>query len=268
MRIRPMEKNDIASVISVINSHDEDDARDAAVEFEQFGAECHWVADINGEVAGITGYRRIPETIGSAYVSWTYVHAKHCRKGAGKKIFSHMLEHAENAGAEKLFVKVSNYVDDEGHTPYLAATKLYEAFNFQCEVMSKDFYDVGEDQLIYSKRIVSEAQDEPKKLNEKPTIRFIDVFEIPETNGAYTFSWAVKNKQLFKKRTFSVNDLYIGLDEVAARGGRIVFVTFLSNLPLIHSPLSEAGFKFIGQLEDYYEPGIHELHFVHRMNDS
>ena len=48
--------------------------------------------------------------------------------------------------------------------------------------------------------------------------------------------------------------------------GRKIFITFPSNLPLIHLPLQEAGFKYIGELKNYYELGIHEMHFVHNLD--
>ena len=47
------------------------------------------------------------------------------------------------------------------------------------------------------------------------------------------------------------------------QGARKIFLTFPSNLPLIHKPLQEAGFKYVGCLSDYYEADIHEYHFVY-----
>jgi len=38
-------------------------------------------------------------------------------------------------------------------------------------------------------------------------------------------------------------------------------------LPLIHKPLQEAGFKYVGSLKNYFELGIDEMHFVHRMEE-
>ena len=267
MKIRPMAERDVEGVVDVVDSHDEDDAEDARSDFEQNGTKTHWVIEANGSVIGVSGYRPVPETQGSGWISWTYVHEDHCSQGIGRKLFHHTIEHAREAGAEKLFIKVSNYVDEDGHNIYMAATKMYESFGFECEVISKDFYDIGEDQFIYSKYLIPLPGEEIKKQNEKPVIRFVDIFEISETNGAYSFTWEVTRKSFLEKRSFSTDDLRIGLQDVKERGGRIVFLTFLSSLPLIHSPLVEAGFKFVGELKDYYEPGIHELHFVHRLDN-
>jgi ribosomal protein S18 acetylase RimI-like enzyme len=266
MNLRPMNEADIDPVVEVIDSHDDDDAEDARRDFELNGTEYHWVAELDHSVVGVSGYRPVPETTGSGYISWTYVHEDHRGRGIGKKLFSNAVDHAVDAGAQKLFIKVSNYVDEDGDQIYLSATKMYESFGFECELISKDFYDDGEDQLIFSKSFMSSTEEDVEKITEKPTIRFIDIFEIAETNGAYSFSWEVTKKPLLGTRSFSVEDLRIGLKAVAEQGGRIVFLTFLSNLPLIHSPLVEAGFKFVGELKDYYEPGIHELHFVQRLD--
>ena len=265
MNIRPMDQSDIDDVVGVIDSHDEDDAEDARSDFGESGTETHWVAEVNGAVIGISGYRQVPETHGSGWISWTYVREDYCGKGIGKKLFQHTIEHAIEAGAQKLFIKVSNYVDDDGKSIYQNATKMYESFGFECEVTSKDFYDEGEDQHIYAKNLFPNLGTEEDKENEKPVVRFIDVYEIAETNGAYSFRWEVIKKSFFQKRSFTIDDLHVGLNAVKERGGRIVFLTFLSNLPLIHSPLASAGFKLVGQLTDYYEPGVHELHFVHRL---
>jgi len=261
-----MTEADIDDVVGAIDSHDDDDAEDARQDFKQNGIETHWVAETDGVPVGISGYRQVPETYGSGWISWTYVHENHCGKGIGKKLFQKVVDHAVEAGAQKLFIKVSNYIDEDGHSVYLAATKMYESFGFKCEIVSKDFYDDGEDQFIYSKNLVPTPKEDEIKENEKPVIRFVDIYEITGTEGAYSFIWEVQSKSLFQRRSFSISDLQIGLKAVKESGGRIVFLTFLSNLPLIHSPLASTGFKLVGELKDYYEPGVHELHFVHRLD--
>jgi ribosomal protein S18 acetylase RimI-like enzyme len=265
MKIRPMTEEDIDRVVDTIESHDDDDAADARTDFENNGVETQWVAELDDSVIGVCGYRQVPETDGSGWISWTYVHEDHCGNGIGKKLFQHTIDHATGAGAQKLFIKVSSYIDEDGDSLYLAATKMYESFGFRREILSKDFYDDGEDLFIYSKNLFRLPEQEVEKETEKPVIRFVDIFEIPGTNGAYSFTWRVENKSFFQRRSFSEEDLQIGLNAVKERGGRIVFLTFLSNLPLIHAPLVGVGFKFVGELKDYYEPGVHELHFVHSL---
>ncbi|MCU7853746.1 MAG: GNAT family N-acetyltransferase [Candidatus Thiodiazotropha sp. (ex Monitilora ramsayi)] len=266
MNIRVMEERDLQRVVELIGETDDDDAEDAQNEFEFDGVEHHWVAELEGMVIGVSGYRQVPQTQGTGWVSWTYIDPVHQGKGHGRALFEFVIDQARKFGAEKLFIKVSNYVDENGINIYEKACRMYESFGFECELVSKDFYGEGEDQLIYSMCLVTEQNTEDEKENEKPVIRFFEIFEIAGTEGAYSFGWQVEKKSLLNKRSFSVMDLNTGLEAVRQQGGRIVFLTFLSNLPLIHEPLSKAGFKFVGKLKDYFEPGVHELHFVHRLD--
>jgi len=263
MFCRQMKNKDLNDVINVIDTHDEDDAEDALRDFENNGINFQWVITNNDKIIGTSGFRPILETDNSAYISWTYIDKKYCKQGFGNQIFEFILNELNKVKVNKIFIKISNYEDKKGNSPYQAAIKLYEKHGFELEIISKDFYDKYEDQLIYSKDLRSNLDENILKKEEKPTIRFVDIFEIAETEGSYSFEWKVVNKPLFQKRSFTAEDLLIGIEAVKERKGRKVFITFPSNLPLIHSPLQEAGFKYIGELKNYYELGIHEMHFVH-----
>ena len=133
-----------------------------------------------------------------------------------------------------------------------------------------DFYDDGEDQLILG-LLLQPAEDgadpHPGIKPEKPAIQFRTAFEIADSDGAYSFEWYAEGKlSLFKSSNFSQEDLEIGLDAVRKEGGRKVFLTFPSNLPLIDDPLRAAGFELAGKLSDYYEPGLDELHYTHDLS--
>ena len=66
-----MDVEHLKSVIEIIEEHDEDDAEDAKGDFERNGLENHWIIP-SLERCGISGYRQIPGSYGSAY-SWTYI---------------------------------------------------------------------------------------------------------------------------------------------------------------------------------------------------
>ncbi len=255
----------LKSVIEIIEEHDEDDAEDAKEDFDRNGLENHWIISVAGKVSGISGYRQIPESYGSAYLSWTYISKKLIGTGLGKKLFLHVMEQIGISGGNEVFIKLSNYKDEEGYEVYGAARKFYTSMGFKEQITAFDYYDEGEDLIIFSKQLVAEEAPE-QILPEMPKIEFVDIFEIPGTDGSYSFDWKVGDKKLFEKRGFSAEDLMIGLREVKRLGGRRVFLTFPSNLPLIHEPLVNAGFKFMGELGNYYEPGLSELHFSHNLD--
>ncbi len=264
--LRPMCNGDIHRIIKIIDAYDDDDAQAAEEDFEQSGLDDQYVLELDDSVIGVTGFRRVPATDNTAWLSWTYVDQLHTGKGYGKLMVERLLETLTQAEARKIFVKVSNYEDPEAGKIYQRAHDMYQRLGFELELTNKDFYDEGEDQLIYGKLLSQSSGEELEILEEKPVIRFNGMHEIAESDGAYTFSWVVEDKKpLFGKRSFSVEDLNIGLQAVKNDGGRKVFLTFPSNLPLIHNPLQAAGFKYIGDLTDYYEQGVNEMHFSHTL---
>lgn len=268
-QIRAMYMSDLHRVLEIITDHDDDDGEAAEQEFDDEGIEDQFVLLDDELVIGISGYRTIEACDGSYWLSWTYLDEAYRGKGLGKKMLNDVLARLKEQGARKLFVKVSDYKED-GENIYAAAMAMYQSAGFSVEVVSNDFYDEGESQTILGLYLspTSESSENTLVADEKPVIRFNGLHEIIETDGAFSFAWIVeKSKGLFENRGFSTEDLNIGLREVAKQGGRKVFLTFPSNLVLIHEPLQAAGFKFVGQLKDYYEVGLHELHFSHNLDD-
>ena len=276
--LRAMQLGDLAPVLKVINQHDEDDGESAEADYQAVGLEHQYVLEIDGQVQGVTGYREVAETERTAWLSWTYLSREHRGQGHGKKMLQQLLSGLKERGARKVFAKVSDYQDPEQGNVYQPALKLYQSLGFELELTSHDFYDADENQLILGLDLsVTPAADDdaeagdsgrPEVRDEKPCIRFNGLFEIAETDDAYSFSWTVEAaRKFFGKRSFSVEDLQVGLQSAKDSGGRKVFLTFPSNLPLIHQPLQAAGFKYIGKLIDYYEPGVDEMHFVYDLAD-
>jgi len=261
-QVREMYMSDTVSVVEIINDHDEDDGEAAEAEFQDEGIEGQFVLVDDETVLGTTGYREVENCDGTYYLSWTYLDEDYRGQGLGKKMLSDVLNRLRDQDARKIFVKVSDY-EEEGVNVYAAALSMYKSFGFKVEVVGEDFYDEGESQTILG--LEFKAQSEGMSIaDEKPVIRFNGLFEIAETDGAYTFAWIVeKSAGFFGKRSFTPEDLELGIRSVKEQGGRKIFLTFPSNLVLIHRPLQAVGFKYVGQLKDYYEEGLHELHFSH-----
>lgn len=262
--MRAMYMSDTASVIEIIGDHDEDDGEAAEAEFHEEGIEGQYVLVDNETVLGISGYREVDGCDGTYYLSWTYLDEDVRGSGLGKKMLKDVIARLKDIDARKLFVKVSDYEED-GENIYATALSLYKSVGFIQEIVSDDFYDEGESQTILGLELKPQSQ-EMQVADEKPVIRFKGLFEIAETDGAYTFEWTVeKSAGFFGDRSFSAEDLEIGINSIREQGGRKIFLTFPSNLVLIHRPLQAAGFKYVGQLKDYYEEGLHELHFSHNL---
>lgn len=270
--LRPMNMSDLVKVVNIIDAHDEDDGEAAEKDYLDNGVENQFVLEQSGKILGVTGYREVTGTDQTAWLTWTYLDEASQGKGFGKSMISDLLDKLRSLNARKIFTKVSDYDDPDEGKIYERALKTYKSLGFEEEVVSHDFYDEDENQIILGLHLRQEdssfSEEELNIAEEKPIIRFDGLFEIAETEGAYTFSWIVKDtKKLFGKRCFTVEDLIIGLESVKNAGGRKTFLTFPSNLPLIHKPLQAAGFKYVGRLENYYEQGVHEFHFTHELNN-
>lgn len=266
--LRQMYMNDLRKVLKIIDAYDDDDAEAAEADYQDSGFDHQYVLEGDDEkIIGVTGYRVVEGCDRSHWLSWTYIDKAHRGKGHGKKMVLELLETLRASDGRKIFVKVSDYEDPEEGKIYERAFKMYESIGFAVEVTTNDFYDEDENQRIMGLEL-QPPQEEAEVQDEKPVIRFNGMHEIAETEGSYTFEWIVKEKAgLFGKRSFSVEDLQVGLNAVKNEGGRKIFLTFPSNLPLIHKPLQAAGFKYVGQLTDYYEQGVHEFHFTHDLNN-
>lgn len=267
--LRQMYLNDLRKVLDIIEAVDDDDAEAAERDYHEEGFDNQYVLELEQRIIGVTGYRTVEAGDGACWLSWTYVKASEQGKGHGKFMLTQLLQKLREAEARKIFVKVSDYECPDDGKIYERALKMYQSAGFELEVTTNDFYDEGENQLILGLplKAAQGSDQETQVQEEKPVIRFNGLHEIAETEGAYTFEWTVEPKaSLFGKRSFSVMDLNIGLDGVKEGGGRKIFLTFPSNLPLIHKPLQAAGFKYIGQLADYYEQGVHEMHFTHDLD--
>lgn len=264
--LRPMYMSDLSYVLEIINSYDDDDGEAAAAEYEESGFDNQYVIEQDDQVVGVTGYRMVDATDQTAWLSWTYLDPKYCGQGLGKKMVSELIDILSKADGRKMFIKVSDYIDPEKGSIYGRALSLYQSLGFKVEVTNDDFYDDGENQLILGLNLqpLDVENEGVQAEEEKQSICFNGIHEISETDGAYTFQWTVNEGfSFFRKKGISSDDLIIGLRAVKAQGGRKVFLTFPSNLALIHHPLRVSGFKYIDQLTDYYEVGIHEVHFSH-----
>ena len=265
--LEAMQTDDIDAVLAVIESQDDDDAEAAEPGFRAIGG-CldQFVIRENGKIIGVTGYLTPPACEQTYWLSWTYVDAEHANQGHGRKMLSALIEHLKEKDARMLFVNVSDYVDDEPEEGddgaiYAAALHLYQSLGFKIEITHPDYYDKGESQIVLGLRL----SETPAMIMESDTpqenvaVNFKAVYEIAETDDAYSFAWDDEGEQIF-----NVDDVRIGLDDVRDKEGRAVFLSFPSNYAYVADLLISAGFKKSGVLHDYYDDGIHDQHFTYR----
>jgi len=188
------------------------------------------------------------------------VHKNLVNQGIGREMITELIEHLNSAGGRKLFIKISDYAepDESGNAVcvYAAALHLYKSLGFTEEMVLKDYYDRGETLTILGLRFNNLAPNSQSAELEKHKLQFNSIFEIAETDDAYSFG-----SEVGAKRAFDASDVKLGIDDVRKRGGRAVFLSFPHNYANIAETLFSAGFSNAGLLEDYFEDGMHEQHF-------
>ncbi len=257
-KLREMQPEDIKAVIKVIESQDEDDAEEALASYQQIGGIMdQYVLEQNGQIIGVTGFLTPPACDHTHILSWTYVHDDYANQGHGRIMLNELISLLKEKGGRKLYVHVSDYVDEEDGAIYAAALHLYQSLGFKLEITHNDYYDEGEAQMILGLRL-KEAVNRPVEQEFCP-VQFNSVFEIAETDDAYSFGWHDEGES-----SFTIADVEIGLEQVKNDEGRAVFLSFPSNYIGVADTLLASGFTNAGTLDDYFEDGIHEQHFAHR----
>ena len=257
--LREMQSEDIDAVLKVIDSQDEDDAEEAEPGYRDIGGGLdQYVMEQDGKVIGVTGFSMPPGCDDTYWLSWTYVHDDYANNGYGRKMLTELIDLIKQKGGRKFFVKVSDYVDDEDGAIYAAALHLYQSLGFKIEITHKEYYDEGEAQIILGLRLKDKkAVIAPE---EECPVTFNSVFEISDTDDAYSFGWHDEGEEAFTEE-----DVKIGISQVREDEGRAIFLSFPSTFTGIKDTLLSAGFSNSGILDDYYEDGVHEQHFTYHL---
>jgi len=258
--LRPMEEHDVPHILAIIAAHDEDDAEEAEATFSR-GLEGHFAYEGPEGLLGTTGYRCDEWTDNTYWLSWTYVKETARGRGHGRTMLQQLLSIAGRAGARKLFVAVSDYQCPEEGDIYLAARRCYEALGFQRELQLPEFYDEGENKIIYGLRNDGATPQTPPTFPK--ALSFRGVFEMAETEDAYAVDWAPLKK--WGAKGVNRDDLDKAKAAASESEARLLYLSFPTSIAQSSMKALEAsGFTCIGTLEDYYAQGVDEYHFAIR----
>lgn len=266
LTLRPMVADEVAPAVAIIDAIDEDDAQSAEHSYREMGLDNQFVLAAGDDVIGVTGFRPAKGSDHTCWVSWTYVHPDHQGKGYGGEMLELLLDHLRKIETRKVYVSISDYVDEDDGAIYAVARKLYKNAGFIEELVHPDYYAVGESEIICGLRLV-DASFQPEITADPSNVFFNGLLEIDETEGAYVINWEVKKRGLLGgSKQFTKEDLEIGIEQAREWQARNIFISFPSNLPSVTQPLIDAGFFEEGRLDDYYEDGIDEVHFRYNLS--
>ncbi len=127
---------------------------------------------------------------------------------------------------------------------------------FSEELVHHDYYEEGESQLIYSNVLQRPESSSSNPSSDTRSVVLHGVFEIDETEGMYAIDWDFSKKN--KASKVEMPDL---IEEANKRRARSLLISFPSNVPNTASHLKDLGFGQSGILSDFFDEGVHEIHF-------
>ncbi|MCK9225230.1 MAG: GNAT family N-acetyltransferase [Candidatus Muirbacterium halophilum] len=109
-------------------------------------------------LAGYTCYGEIPCTIGSYDLYWIAVDNSKRNSGIGKKLLLETERMIAKKNGRKIYIETSN------KELYKPTQQFYINNGYKVEVILKDFYNINDDKIIYSKEVSVLDIDKTKQL--------------------------------------------------------------------------------------------------------
>lgn len=120
-------------------------------------SEYHFVLadDDAGRLVGYTCFGPVPCTVGSFDLYWIAVHESQRGRGLGVRLVQET-ERAIAAGVPDASGRTVRgrriYIETSGREKYTPTQRFYDKCGYRLEARLKDFYDDGDDKLVYSKQ--------------------------------------------------------------------------------------------------------------------
>ncbi len=257
----PMEKHHVPPALDIIFNHDEDDSAEAEMSFAE-DLSRFYVVEIDGQLAGVTGYSRIIEAPTSAWLSWTYVDTHFQRQGVGSYLVAELSTLLKKRGVERLFIATSDYKED-GIDIYAGARRFYERLGARCDLKIPNFYQMDESKYIYRLIIGEQTSKYFDRATTDKSVHFVDTDILEETQTAYRLLWEERKKHSSQLEDQQNNDDIASIMKHGIENGAHAFFASLP-APLSREAaitLQRAGFRQLGNVIDYYGPGHDDVYW-------
>ena len=150
------EKRDIESIREIVEStrffydHEIEIAAELITERLNLGEETGYYfvfAELDGVTVAYSCFGPIEMSRTSFDLYWIATHNEYRGKGIGKKLLDETFRAARDMGCRIIIAETSGL-------PHYAPTRaFYDITGFELEATLKDFYDMGDDKVFYTKRI-------------------------------------------------------------------------------------------------------------------
>ncbi len=104
-------------------------------------------AEVDGVTAAYSCFGHVEMTKSCFDLYWIVTHNDFRGKGIGKKLLEETCRQAKKQGAGKIIAETS------GRDHYAPTRAFYDSAGFTLEATIRDYYDEGDDMLIYTKRL-------------------------------------------------------------------------------------------------------------------
>lgn len=105
------------------------------------------LAESGAKVLGYTCFGPIPCTKKSFDLYWIAVHEDYRHLGLGRKLIHEAEKKIQALGGDKVYVETSS------RDLYLPIRRFYLGCGYQVEALLKDFYDLGDDKVVFVKSL-------------------------------------------------------------------------------------------------------------------
>ena len=256
LHLHPMTTADHAAVVEILREIDPDDAAEAESSLKSEESK-RFALDDGGKVIGLTGLTPIQETDHSAWLSWTAVRWDLATVEILSHLLGELVTKSQGAGYRKIFVSETAIPMPNRATYHKAFMTALHQVGFTEELRHEDYYQRREAAIFLGCHLGEPAASSPESADER-AILITDSDEIAECDGSYYLEW-----EFTDGRGSSAKDLQKWLGKIGRWGGHLALISAPSDAAGVHPLAREGGFAEAGMLRDFYEDGIHEVHYSH-----
>jgi len=148
--LRPLRRADRAEIERIVRATGAFREDEVVVAMELVDAEASEgyrfvVAEVEGQVAGYACFGATPLTIGTFDLYWIAVDPALQGRGIGRALFDAAVEAVRAEGGRMLLIETG------GKSSYGATRKAYLAWGCREVARVPDFYEVGDDKVVYAR---------------------------------------------------------------------------------------------------------------------
>jgi len=119
---------------------------------DQLPNHCCSTLELEGRIAGFIYFAEAEMSVRGWHIWWIAVDPAIHKRGAGRQLLNYAEDEARRRGGRVMFVETS------GLTGYESTRQFYLKTGYEREAVLRDFYQDGDDMVVYRKRLLPEEK--------------------------------------------------------------------------------------------------------------